>query len=88
MVAFAAELSAALGRPVRYVDVPFEEWQGRELRARDLPEHLFEHFSTMARLHAEGRYDRHTDEVQAITGRPASGLREFVAQHPELFRRE
>jgi hypothetical protein len=39
----------------------------------------------MARLHAENRYDRHTDVVASITGRPASGIREFVAQHPEIF---
>jgi NAD(P)H dehydrogenase (quinone) len=85
MRAFAQELSDALGRSVTYVDVPFEAWRDQELRGRNLPRHLFEHLATMARLHAANGYDRHTDEVEAITGRPAAGVREFVAQHPELF---
>jgi uncharacterized protein YbjT (DUF2867 family) len=84
MQAFAAELSESLGRPVAYVDVPFGPWLD-ELRGRNLPPHLFEHLSTMARLHGDNRYDRHTDEVEAITGRPASSVRDFVAQHSELF---
>jgi uncharacterized protein YbjT (DUF2867 family) len=84
MHAFAAELSDALGRTVTYVDVPLDAWLD-ELRGRKLPPHVFEHLATMARLHAANRYDRHTDEVKAITGRAASGVRDFVAQHPELF---
>jgi NAD(P)H dehydrogenase (quinone) len=39
----------------------------------------------MARLHAENRYDRHTDAVEAITGRTPAGVRDFVAEHPALF---
>src|SRR5262249_3645125 len=38
----AAEYSAALGRAVSYVDVPFEKWRD-ELRGRNLPEHVFHH---------------------------------------------
>jgi len=64
--------------------VPFEKWRD-ELRGRNLPQHLFEHLATMADLHAANRYDRQTGEVEAITGRPASGMREVVTLHPELF---
>jgi len=39
MHAVAAEYSAALGRTVTYIDVPFEQWRDQELRARDLPDH-------------------------------------------------
>ena len=39
----------------------------------------------MARLHAANRYDRITHDVEAITGRPATSVREYVAQHPKLF---
>ncbi len=86
MHAFAAELSDALGRAVTYVDVPAEAWE-QELAARNLPRHVREHLATMARLHAQGRYDWFTDTVLAITGRPASSVGELVAEHPELFQR-
>jgi hypothetical protein len=39
----------------------------------------------MARLHAANRYDRLTHDVEAITGRPATSARDFVARHAELF---
>jgi len=86
MHAMAAEYSDALGRTVTYVDIPLEQWRDQELRRRNLPDHLFEHLLTMARLHAANRYDRLTHNVQAITGRPATSCRDFVARHAELFR--
>src|SRR5215468_3151939 len=84
--AMAAEYSAALGRTITYVDVPLEQWRDQELRRRNLPDHVFEHLLTMARLHAANRYDRLTKNVEAITGRPATSCRDFVARHAELFR--
>jgi len=65
--------------------VPLEQWQERELRAHNLPEHVYEHFLTMAQLHAANRYDRLTHDVEAIAGRPATSIRDYVAKHPELF---
>jgi uncharacterized protein YbjT (DUF2867 family) len=85
MTSVAAEYSDALGRTITYVDEPFEEWQERELRARGLPEHLYNHLLTMARLHAENRYDRLTHDVEKIIGRPATSIRDFVANRPEVF---
>lgn len=86
MHAAAVEYSEALGRPVTYVDVPFEQWRDQELRTRNLPEYVVHHFETMARLHAANRYDRLTDDVAKIAGRPATSVRDFVAGHAELFR--
>jgi NAD(P)H dehydrogenase (quinone) len=86
MQALAAKYSDALGRIFTYVDVPFEEWRDRELRSRNLPHHVFEHLATMARLHAANRYDRLTHDVEAVTGRPATSVRDFVEPHAELFR--
>jgi uncharacterized protein YbjT (DUF2867 family) len=85
MTGVAAEYSAALGRKITYVDVPLEQWRDRELRNLNLPEHVFEHILTMARLHAANRYDRITHDFDAITRRPASGVRDFVAKHADLF---
>lgn len=86
MAAHAAEYSAALGRPITYVDVPLEQWRDEELRRRNLENHVFGHFLTMASLHAANRYDRLTHEVEAITGRAPTSTRDYVAQHPELFK--
>jgi NAD(P)H dehydrogenase (quinone) len=81
----AAEYSAVLAQPITYVDVPFDQWRDRELRQRNLPQHLYEHFLTMASLHAANRYERLTQDVQKITGRPATSIRDFVTQHEEFF---
>jgi NAD(P)H dehydrogenase (quinone) len=80
----AAEYSEALGRTITYVDVPFEQWE-TELRGRNLPHYVLEHFLTMAKLHAANRYDRLTQDVEAVTGRPSTSAREFVARHAGLF---
>ncbi|MFG2907456.1 NAD(P)H-binding protein [Kitasatospora sp. NPDC048286] len=81
----AAEVSAALGRPVRYTDVPLEEWIDHDLRPLELPAHVFQHISTMARLHAENRYDRRADGVEQVTGRPATGVGDFVRRNADRF---
>jgi NAD(P)H dehydrogenase (quinone) len=85
MHGIAAEYSDALGRTITYVDVPLQRWQDEEQRARDLPDHLFEHLLTMARLHAANRYDRLTHDVEAITGRLATSVRDYVAKRLDLF---
>jgi hypothetical protein len=85
MHAVAAEYSSALRRTISYVDVPLEQWRDQELAKRNLPEHVFHHLLTMARLHAANRYDRITHDVEAITRRPALSVRDFVAQHADLF---
>ena len=81
----AAEYSEALCRPVAYVDVPLEQWRDQELRPRGLPEHVYEHLLTMAKLHAANRYDRLTHDVEAILGRPATSARDFVSRHADSF---
>jgi NAD(P)H dehydrogenase (quinone) len=82
----AGEFSNALGRTITYVDIPVEQWRAQELRGRNLPDHLFEHLLTMARLHAANRYDRLTHDIEAITGRPATSVRDFVARQADLRR--
>jgi hypothetical protein len=39
----------------------------------------------MARLHRQNRYDRATGTVEALTGKPAQSVAEFVAEHADLF---
>jgi len=85
MTGVAAEYSSALARKITYVDVPIEQWRDSELRDLKLPEYVFEHILTMARLHAANRYVRATHDVEAITGKPATGIRDFVARRAHLF---
>ncbi|WP_093898058.1 NAD(P)H-binding protein [Streptomyces sp. Ncost-T10-10d] len=87
MTAMAAEFSSALGRPVSYTDVPLQEWIDNDLTPMGLPDHVFQHISTMARLHAENRYDRKADGVEQVTGRPPSGIADFVRKNEDLFTR-
>ena len=77
----AKEYATALNRPVKYVDMPYNKWLKEEL----LPQYVFDHISTMAKLHAENRYDRLTSDVQKLTGKPSMSVQEYVDAHPEVF---
>ncbi|MFF7756216.1 hypothetical protein ACFZCP_45240 [Streptomyces sp. NPDC007971] len=85
IAAMASEVSATLGRPVCYTDVPLQEWIDDDLRPLGLPDHAFQHISTMARLHAEDRYDRKADGAEQVTGRFPSGVAGYVRASPSLF---
>src|SRR5712672_147146 len=80
----AREYSDALNYEVTYSDIAPEDWE-QELKKVSLPEHLTRHLVTMAALNRAGRYDRLADGVERVTGRPATGVREFVSLHAEEF---
>jgi len=81
----AKEYAMALDRPVKYVDTPYDKWLEEELLPLRLPQYVFHHVSTMAKLIAENRYDRLTWDVQKLTGKPGMSIREYVSAHPEVF---
>jgi NAD(P)H dehydrogenase (quinone) len=81
----AKEYATALNSPVKYLDTPYDKWLKEELLPLNLSQHVFDHFSTMAKLHAENRYDRLTSDVQKLTGKPSMSVREYVTAHPEVF---
>jgi NAD(P)H dehydrogenase (quinone) len=80
----AAEYAAGLGRPVRYIAVPFERWRD-ELAGFGLSDHLLHHLLVMAQLHAQNRYDRLTHDIEKVTGHPATSARDFVARNALRF---
>ncbi|MFF1688441.1 MULTISPECIES: NAD(P)H-binding protein [unclassified Streptomyces] len=84
MTTIAAEFSDALGRTVTYLDVPYDEWVEHDLKPLGLTPHVFAHISTMARLHRENRYDRSTNDVTELLGRPPSGFDSLVEATPGL----
>jgi NAD(P)H dehydrogenase (quinone) len=75
----------ALNRPIKYVDMPYDKWLKEELLPLNLPEYVFHHVSTMAKLIADNRYDRLTWDVHKLTGKPSMSVREYVTMHPEVF---
>jgi uncharacterized protein YbjT (DUF2867 family) len=83
----AEEFSRALGRPIRYIDVPDQPWI-EELRRHGIQGHLLEHLVTMAHLHKQNRYDRLTHDVERVTGHPATTATESVAHHKEAHSQE
>ncbi|WP_214110145.1 NAD(P)H-binding protein [Acrocarpospora catenulata] len=88
LATMAGELTQLLDRPVTYLDIPLGQWIDQYLRPQNLPPHLFDHLATMARLHAENRYDRQTGDYTLLTGKPASDFRAFLNLHPEFRERD
>ena len=82
----ARAFSEALGRTIRYRDLPVAAWS-EKLRELGVPPHLINHLSTMARLHAQGRYDRMTDDVARLTGQKPMSTGDFVKLHSAEFTR-
>jgi uncharacterized protein YbjT (DUF2867 family) len=82
---YARVFSEALGRPIRYRDVPLPAWS-EGLRQAKFPEHLVRHLTAMAELTRQGRYDRMTDTAQKLTGRAPINMRDFVKLHAAEFK--
>ena len=80
----ARAISEALGRTIRYRDVPLQAWRQKLLEA-GLPAHLVTHVCAMAALNAQGRYDRMTNDVLELTGQAPMSVGDFVALHAPSF---
>jgi uncharacterized protein YbjT (DUF2867 family) len=82
---YARVFSEALGRPIRYRDVPLPAWS-EGLRKAKYPEHVVKHLSAMAELTRQGRYDRMTDTVRKLTEEVPMNMRDFVKLHAAEFK--
>ena len=83
---YARAFSEALGRPIRYRNVPVEAWS-QKLRELGAPEYLISHLAVLAELHEQGRFDRMTDDVFKLTGQHPMSMSEFVKEHAAEFTR-
>jgi uncharacterized protein YbjT (DUF2867 family) len=81
---FARVFSEALGRPIRYRDVPLPAWT-ESLRQARFPEYAIRHLSAMAELTKQGRYDRMTDTLFKLTGEAPTNMHDFVKLHAAEF---
>jgi len=85
---YARVFSEALGRTIRYGDVPLIGWS-EKLAAAGIPSHIVKHLSVMTELNKQGRYDRMTDDLFKLTGQPPMSMYDFVKLHAvEFTRRE
>ncbi len=84
MDAIAREFSIALGRTITYVDIPLDKWT-EQLAAFGMSPFVASHVATIAKLHQENRYDRFSDDVEKLTGRPPVGISEFVQRNAHAF---
>jgi uncharacterized protein YbjT (DUF2867 family) len=83
---YARAFSEALGRRIRYRDVPLVAWIDK-LRESGVPPHAASHLSVMADLHVQGRYDRMTDDLFQLTGKMPMSMLDFVKLHAAEFTR-
>jgi uncharacterized protein YbjT (DUF2867 family) len=83
---YAWVFSQALGRTIRYRNVPVEAWS-QKLRELGVPDYLIRHLAVLAELHGEGRFDRVTDDVFRLTGQHPLSMGEFVKEHAAEFTR-
>jgi uncharacterized protein YbjT (DUF2867 family) len=82
---YACAFSEALGRPIRYRDVPLAAWSDG-LRQAGFPEHVVSHLAAMTELNRQGRYDRMTDAMYKLTGEAPTSMRDFVKLHATEFK--
>ncbi|MFC0681251.1 NmrA family NAD(P)-binding protein [Lysobacter korlensis] len=76
----AEQLSVALGRPVTYVPVSYEEY-ARAARADGVPEEVVWLLDYLFRVVLDGRNESLTDGVQRALGRAPRLFGDFAAEH-------
>jgi uncharacterized protein YbjT (DUF2867 family) len=75
----------ALNLSLTGADVPFEVYEKQMNSIPGIPAHVVQHVLTVARLHRADRYNRLTDDVERVTGRPAESVEEYIASNRDLF---
>jgi uncharacterized protein YbjT (DUF2867 family) len=82
----ASIYSDTLGKQVKYVNVPCDEWKKNVLEKSGLHDHYQNHIMEMACLLSQNRYDRSTDHVKRLTGRDPMSFQEFIRNRPNFFK--
>ncbi|MFE2111456.1 NmrA family NAD(P)-binding protein [Kitasatospora sp. NPDC059463] len=81
----AGLLTALLGRPVSYVDLPPEELRAHLVARAGMPDWLAAHVVEIQRLAVE-RPEAPDDAATRLTGRPPRTLEAFLQEHADRFR--
>jgi len=80
----AAVMTAALGREIRYVDLPVAEMSAR-LAAEGVPEPYATDLPTVQSTVADTDWWEVNSTVQDVTGQPPRPLAQFLADHANAF---
>jgi uncharacterized protein YbjT (DUF2867 family) len=80
----AEQFSRGLQRAITARHIDFHDWLA-VLDNSGIPDHGRDHIATVARLHAQDRYNRSTNQVEALTGHPAQTVEQFVRAHRDLY---
>jgi uncharacterized protein YbjT (DUF2867 family) len=80
----AADLSAATGREVRFVDVS-DDVARRGILEAGIPDFVAEQLVLVYRQLRQGVAERVTDTVEALTGRPPRSFAAFARENASLF---
>jgi nucleoside-diphosphate-sugar epimerase len=83
----AAEMTAALGREIRYVDLPVAEMSAR-LAAEGIPEPYATDLPTIQSTVTDTGWWDVNQTVQDVTGRPPRTLAQFLTDHANAFHPE
>ena len=80
----AAAFQEELGRPVEFLDVPLEPYMD-QVRQAGLPAVLVDVLDSLARFRLEETPIDPTDAVEQLTGRPPTGLRNWIRANRSAF---
>src|SRR5215218_6221475 len=81
----AKALSEVLGKEVRYINISLEDAKKAMLN-RGFPEWRVEVLTEYAKAHSEGYSDFTTEDLEELTGRPATSYKEFASDFERMFR--
>ncbi|WP_431218865.1 NmrA family NAD(P)-binding protein [Leifsonia xyli] len=81
----AERYGRALGRPLGAADIPLDVYERMLNAFPGLTPHVRQHILTVAKLHRAGRYDRSTNDIEAVTGRAALSVEAYIAANRDLF---
>ncbi len=84
MTEMAAIFGRVLGKPIKYVDAPLDQWARALTQAQRTP-YTIEYLLKVAEAHQRGELDVQTDVVQQIGGAPPKSLEAFVAENRAVF---
>lgn len=77
-------LSELTGRPVRYIDLPPDEFYSHLLSTAHMPPWLASHVVEIQQL-AIARPESPNDTIETVLGRPARTLHNFIHEHQRAF---
>ena len=81
----AEVLSAELGKPIEYVNLPIEQWRKILVEKAGFSDFLATHLAAVAQDHQDGVFSAETDVVERIGGKAPQSLEDFVRTHMAEF---